>query len=731
MEMATAKVKVSGFLYFPWVLVTSASGQSKFTAMVRVKAPPLEQSRSDSIRLVVVLHVGGRMDRAGTSSEEPRLDLLQMMEFIRRHIGDATTVVDPFQNSSSRIPIDDWISAQKGQKKAKKGTSALTIKEILELAVKKLESDGKLVGSILLLSDAHSEFKCESSDKLYKSLEKLPVHAFGLGNENPEVMHRIAQISKGTYSSITGTGDLLNSEITKAIALCLGGLKTVVAVDACVDIKVNIKEPNSIIIKDLEMKIQYRGHNKRCSPPSTNSRNFVSDSISVGVLYAGEVKDLIVHVYFTSKPVDNARTKLAELTAKVYKDSSHKQGPDDSYMLPLLVTKTSNGDVVKAYEDIKELLPCRMVLQQMIRFDVLKVLVNFLKKKQGNNLGEALQSKWDELREGERFQMAQKMDLLDLGGIGNDMDAMVRCLNEGGSGGGLRSIYSWVSSYRMQRFATTGLLRPATAFLTTEMEEMVIRHDREKKEMVETARKQQLAKEWHTKSKYAIGLFDRVEKLLGWSKRYPTTTKAPSSSGGANDESQKLVVDFIQSLIYEAVDLVVNQWRRTTPRKAVHSTPAAPPPPVEGGDDPTVVDANKPRCAIELLDKIDKLLNLSKTCGASDESQKRVDGPIRRLIYEVTAVTIDEWWRATSGAPTPPVEDEGTAKSKHARVAKLLDWSSVFPATGGDDDVPRKCVDDLIARLICEDTAVHNDTPPAESPPVKTKYTTGKPSHKM
>ncbi|AQK78968.1 Zinc finger (C3HC4-type RING finger) family protein, partial [Zea mays] len=139
-------------------------------------------------------------------------------------------------------------------------------------------ADKKRAGFIVLISDGldgQSKWGDESitpTDPIRGLLRKYPVHTFGLGKaHDPKALHYIADISYGIYSSIV-TDNL--DKIIEAFAVCLAGFKTVVAVDACVDIW-----SNSLLIT----RIDPGGYILRGS----------SGGILVGTLYAGEVKDFI------------------------------------------------------------------------------------------------------------------------------------------------------------------------------------------------------------------------------------------------------------------------------------------------------------------------------------------------------------------------------------------------------------------------------------------------------
>jgi hypothetical protein len=119
----------------------------------------------------------------------------------------------------------------------------------------------------------------------------------------------------------------------------------------------------------------------------------------------------------------------------------------------------------------------------MILFEVVQMLLRFANNNTTNNNGGNLRDMWDKLNSKgnlkmakekdlvdlyRNLKMARENDLVDLQGIDDAMAAMASRL-EGGSGG-LGCIYSWVSTYKMQRATTTGLPLPAP-FLTPAMEE--------------------------------------------------------------------------------------------------------------------------------------------------------------------------------------------------------------------------------------------------------------------
>ncbi|CAD6258782.1 unnamed protein product [Miscanthus lutarioriparius] len=489
--------------------------------MVRVKAPPSEHgSNATPIHLVVVLDVWGTTGQQLAAGPIRLLDLLKTMEFMRGVVcrEDAAKglidVVDAF-NVQTETTIDNWIAEARKRVHAVQGNQENVVDKTrtelrpVERAVQILDSTSeqspggvKRVGFILLLSDGRQNKLLFDESDVKNLRRKYPVHAFGLGmNHDPGMLHRIAETSRGTYSSIApahaeNQNNLNNSsKLMEAVALCLGGLKSVVAINTRVKIRVKLDDPNpnenNVNNKSINMKIQQGAH------------DFITktkEGFAVGVLYAGEVKDLIVQINFRTNPI-SSRTRSATLTATLeYEDSSassHNQAEAAAAAaastttltaecnLPLLVTGTSNEAARTAYGKLKQSLPNSMVLQRMIMLEVLEMLASFAEEysmtKKKEEVGGLLRRKWEEERKKTRnyLEVAQEMsDLIDdLRRIDDDMEAMAKCLQKEGVSSGLSCIYSWVSSYQMQR-ATTGLPLPPPApatppFLTPDMGKMV------------------------------------------------------------------------------------------------------------------------------------------------------------------------------------------------------------------------------------------------------------------
>ena len=326
-------------------------------------------------------------------------------------------------------------------------------------------SDMKRQGFIVLVSDRDSSMSNCSDDGL---LQKYPVHTFSLGKaEDPTELVTIAKESKGTFSSISG-----NSKIMEAFAICLAGLKSVIAVIA----RVKISHKESVNTSNVKV---YK-------PVGINDTDFRmerdNEAVALGVLYAGEVKDLIVGIEFTVEDVKGFRSiDVLTATVEYYKDVQQEQLPKSTAKCTMQVhfcgTLFASGCT-------NDRTPFPMVVQQMARFDVLLLMAEIrgkldaVKKKKEDGImlpyeaWRMLKSRWEESKNSDEYfyswRQAQRVGV-DLGRIENDIHAMVSCLKRGL---GLGCVYSWVSSYQMQRATTTGL--PTTSsFLTPAMEDMV------------------------------------------------------------------------------------------------------------------------------------------------------------------------------------------------------------------------------------------------------------------
>ncbi|CAD6258296.1 unnamed protein product [Miscanthus lutarioriparius] len=582
--MTPEKVRVSVGMNPPILLVDNSHTVTlNGAAVVRVEAPSSMKNHAP-IDLVTLININQSMSwPAASQTEMPsRLDLLKnAMKFIIRQIGDDDRLaIVAFndkvikENTTGILEISG--SGRMAIEKKVDGLVAMgdtAFKPSLEHAVKLLDdrADKKRAGFIVLISDGlDGQFKwgdesIAATDPIRGLLRKYPVHTFGLGKaHDPKALHYIANISYGIYSSIT---DNLDNKFIEALAVCLAGFKTVVAVDACVDIW-----SNSLMVT----RIDPGGYILRGS----------SGGILVGTLYAGEVKDFIVYFsYRTGSWSGGYYTHLNGIAARAtYKEAPGRQSITTdtcNVSLPIHVANSS-------YPPANPCPPYPMVLQQMVRFKVLDLLMSVLKEflvlkeeaasavhgKEGGDdpvlqaiAASLLQRKWKEFKQSDESWKEAPRNFLDLGGIDQDISTMVGILKQGL---GVGCIHSWVSSYQMQRATTTGLpgahMVATGQFRTPAMDAMVQEAHR------------QLAKEASAQDagtsivcKRAVELLDGVNKRFDlWCKLdhdLPRTNQ-PSSHQEEGHESRDLTAVLRGDInrarqhdIYLAADHAIKQWR--------------------------------------------------------------------------------------------------------------------------------------------------------------------------
>ncbi|KAJ1275192.1 hypothetical protein BS78_05G117500 [Paspalum vaginatum] len=495
--MAPSKVQVRGSLMSSlWTIPKNRkSVLINTTAVVRIEAPKLTKNRA-SIDLVAVLNISTKLTASVLGH------LKKAMKFVIAQLdnGDCLYIV-AFDNSRSDYTTEIIKISSEGRESAEKMVDGIVAGEHtgsisgVKHAVKILEDrpDKTRQGFVMLVSDGSdtrkSESFSESKAKAVKGkgkakaakgkgntstsdLGRYPVHTMGLGKDHdPKELLLIAQESKGTYSSIT---EDLNSKIMEAFVICLAGLKSIVAVDTCINVK-----NQSSLIEAVGLK----------AFDSTDDWKDDELDIELGVLYAGEVKDSIFDVHFYA-PKWEGNLSINMLTATVsYTDVQSKLSK------AVTVTEQCNleirfyaGKYVKYCRS--ELTPFPMVLPQMAR---MKVLNKFSRdklekevaqiKKQGTcddpttlqmSLGKRLQQMWADHKKTEDYSSvwteAHRIgaDML-LEHIDNDIDAILSCLERGS---GLGCVYSWLLTYETQRAAYTGL-PAATVFLTPAMKKML------------------------------------------------------------------------------------------------------------------------------------------------------------------------------------------------------------------------------------------------------------------
>ncbi|CAL4995347.1 unnamed protein product [Urochloa decumbens] len=176
----------------------------------------------------------------------------------------------------------------------------------------------------------------------------------------------------------------------------------------------------------------------------------------------------------------------------------------------------------------------------------------------------SLGKKWAEFKKSDESWKQAPGNLLDLGGIDGDMDAVVGALKRGS---GVGCAYSWLSSHQMQRATTATGLPPLPAadhvgpFRTPAMTAMVREAH---KQMAEEASAQE-AGTWVV-GKRAAELLDDINKRFElWCKVDHDLPPSHQDEGGeSSDLAAGLRGDINrarQHHIYLAADHAIKQWR--------------------------------------------------------------------------------------------------------------------------------------------------------------------------
>ncbi|WVZ54437.1 hypothetical protein U9M48_005229 [Paspalum notatum var. saurae] len=587
--MSQEKVRVTVGMSPPILLVDySHSITLNGTAVVRVEAPSSMKGHApiDLVTLINISH--SKSSPAGSSPTAGALSgsdqLKNALKFIIRQLGDDdrlaivafndqvvkehTTSISELSGISCRMALEKKVDGLV----AKGETTAY--KPSLEYAVKLLDDrvDQKRAGFIVLIShglDSKFKWREESiaaTDPIRGALHKYPVHAFGLGKpHDATALHYIAKASYGTYSSI---GD--KDKIMEAVAVTLAGLKTIVAVDVCVN----------ILSGSLQItRIDSGGYTRRAGS---------GNGVFIGALYAGEVKDLVVYFsYRTGSWSRGYHTTLNGVAAgATYRDAPGRQPTSADTFSTSIPIHVSDTGLAPA----NPCPPYPVVLQQVVRSKVLNLLTSlvneFLTLKEeaagavhGNKEGDdpvlqaiaatMLQKKWKEFKQSDESWKDAPRCFLDLGGIDKDISTMVDILNQGGLGVGC--IYSWLSSYQMQRATTaTGLpaVAPAGGFRTPAMEAMVQEAHRQ---LADEASAQDAGAS-KVVCKRAVELLDVINKRFElWHKldhdlpsSHQQQQQEEGDDGEARDLSAALRGDISRARqhdIYLASDQAIKQWR--------------------------------------------------------------------------------------------------------------------------------------------------------------------------
>uniref|UniRef100_A0A0E0F8R4 VWFA domain-containing protein n=1 Tax=Oryza meridionalis TaxID=40149 RepID=A0A0E0F8R4_9ORYZ len=377
---------------------------------------------------------------------------------------------------------------------ARGGTALMpALEEAVKILDERQSSSRNRVGFILLLTDGDDTTGFRwSRHAIHGAVAKYPVHTFGLGaSHDPEPLLHIAQGSRGTYSFVDD--DNLGN-IAVALAVCLGGLRTVAAVDTRVSLKAAELSGGARIVR-----VDSGGYE------SSVACGGASGEVVVGVLYAGEVKNFVVHLHvpaassttltFSSSECgyycgaatvcDHCHHRHQQQLLAVGYSYSHAPGAaaaavsveghgvfvERPEVAAVFVSVDGVGVGGGRQQQIPH--PSPVVMQHMVRFELLELVAGFAEAEMASKpattktkprAADVLQGKWEEFRRARQFWGGVELD-----GVEREVDAMVASLR-----GGLAYVSSWVSSHQMQRTTAMGSLEKVVAeFMTPAMVIMV------------------------------------------------------------------------------------------------------------------------------------------------------------------------------------------------------------------------------------------------------------------
>ncbi|CAO2151267.1 unnamed protein product [Urochloa humidicola] len=464
-------VKVSATPVFP--AIPWAQQRDDFEVLVRVEAPATAQMHAP-IDLVVALDVSESMNaRPAPRGGPSRLDLLKKaMKFVISKLGDSDRLAIVAFNDHV---VEEYstellhVSGRHGQCRVKRAIDELesggrtAFKPALERAVRILderptEEDGR-VGFVLLVSDGTEDSRITWCNE--GIVCKYPVHTFGFSSSHdPRTLHAIAQTSGGTYSFVND--EVLDDGLTGALAMCLGGLKSVVAAHARVVL--TAAEKGGVEIKSIDSSSGYVSGDRRWG------------EIVPGVLYAGEVKNFIVRLHVPAvrcAACDSGHHHRQQLQ-KLLTVTVSGTGIDSIYMESTATILQIQRPHVIA--DASRPAPSPAVVSHIVLSELVDLVATFDRDEIGAvaavDLGGRLENKWEEFAERHKFWSGLD-DLLV--GLDGDIRAMASSLRRtGGSLSAGAYVYSWVSSYRTQRATAMGSPdKVVVHFVTTRMQQML------------------------------------------------------------------------------------------------------------------------------------------------------------------------------------------------------------------------------------------------------------------
>lgn len=422
--------------------------------MIRMNAPKYTKGLHVPIDLVLVLDISGNK-----MSESDMEHVKQGCKFVV-HSLEATNRLSivAFDSDANIFPL--CIMTDEAKRSANELIATLCaggvndVEETMEVAYKILCDRGckDQRGIILLLTD--KDVDEQSSPGSFRYAQEYPMYTFGVGlKHDPRPLYTLVTGVCGTYSFAT---DNIES-ITDAMALCVGGLTSIVAQD----VKISIDSAREdVTISDIVCG----GYD--CSVMDGGKLG----SITVDYLFGSEVKNFIVYLNVPAEEaaifdLTSKTTTLLSVTAeycgrstvqretiKVSIQRPRRVGRQDGNISVEVASEVIRANVFKG---VKEIWSEICVERTTPADDVATKLDNLRKAIDDTEEAKAVIDRWDDL--------------------GMDLD----CMKQGRASerymetAGLPYMLSWLSSHQGQRAATPGSTSKSKWFRTIRMQNMI------------------------------------------------------------------------------------------------------------------------------------------------------------------------------------------------------------------------------------------------------------------
>uniref|UniRef100_A0ACD5V8W6 Uncharacterized protein n=1 Tax=Avena sativa TaxID=4498 RepID=A0ACD5V8W6_AVESA len=419
--------------------------------MIRVRARRYARWSRAPIDLVLVLDVAssrleqvkqGAMFVVHNLETEDRLSILQSFQthtnliFPLTHMSDQQETIA--KNKIKNLSAIDYAH------------STIEFVPVMETAYQILddcEDDKHRARSIMLLTDGLFENKSLSSTRL--SSGDYPTYTIGIGSDHdPRILYDLARSGQyGTYSWVDGQD---SKGISNAMALCIGGLTSIVARDVTISIKA--------VQEDVKISRIVSG-----SYDHVLDGGKISGSITVNDLYGLEEKNFLVYVKIPmAQGMLRRTTKLLTVKADYYCHVTKADVKTDQVMVSVKRPIKVRG------QQIRNIFP--QVTTEVIRDNVLERIREI--SIQSQNEVQGLEIIRDKLKSIQDY-IGDTEDTVEDGK--DKCDELSMDLDDMEGDAGVAYMLSWLSSHQLQRAAMTPGSSSTTSFSfrTTRMHNMI------------------------------------------------------------------------------------------------------------------------------------------------------------------------------------------------------------------------------------------------------------------